>query len=185
MAEWIAGRGTEALGIIGTVLGGAALANNGGVGNILGGILGGNNRSGLNDAATTVAMAAAIPALVNSATNSGQLEADRKISSCEIELIRENYAKDMELAQLKAEQSMDSKVLDLYKWTDNQLKTMRDTQSTNWTEQAVINATVTNGLTSLKGQVDSVTTAVNAITQTVVPQRVICNTGCNCSSGNV
>ena len=30
MAEWIAGKGTTALGIIGTVLGGAAVANGGG-----------------------------------------------------------------------------------------------------------------------------------------------------------
>ena len=95
------------------------------------------------------------------------------------------YSKDMEIAQLKAEQSMDAKVLDLYKWTDGQIKDLRETQNAKWTEQAVINATVTTGITSLKGQVDSVTAAVNAITQTVVPQRVICNTGCGTCSGNM
>lgn len=181
MAEWVAGKGTTALGIIGTTLGGLAVAN-GGAGNILGGILGGNRQT--PDAAAIAAMAA-VPALVNSAVNSGQLEADRKVTSYEIELIRENYSKDMEIAQLKAEQSMDAKVLDLYKWTDGQIKDLRETQNAKWTEQAVINATVTNGLTSLKGQVDSVTAAVNSITQTVVPQKVICNTGCGCCNGNM
>ena len=62
MAEWVAGRGTEALGIIGTVLGGAAVAN-GGLGNILGGVLGGNRQNGIADTAATAAMAAAIPGL--------------------------------------------------------------------------------------------------------------------------
>ena len=119
MAEWVAGKGTTALGIIGTTLGGLAVAN-GGAGNILGGILGGNRQP--SDTATIAAMAA-IPALVNSASNSGQLEADRKVTSCEINLIRENYSKDMEIAQLKAEQSTDAKILDLYKWTDR-LKTL-------------------------------------------------------------
>lgn len=186
MAEWVAGRGTEALSIIGTVLGGAAVAN-GGLGNILGGVLGGNRQNGIADTAATAAMAAAIPALVQSAANGGQLEADRKITACEIGLIRENYAKDMELAQVKAERSTDAKILDLYKWADGQIKDLRESENAKWTEQAVINATTTNGLTSLKGQVDSVTAAVNAITQTVVPQRVICNTGCNscCGNGNM
>jgi len=182
MAEWVAGKGTTALGIIGTTLGGLAVAN-GGAGNILGRVLRGNNRKG--SGTRTIAAMAAIPALVNSASNSGQLEADRKVTSCEIELIRENYSKDMEIAQLKAEQSMDAKVLDLYKWTDGQIKDLRETQNAKWTEQAVINATVTTGITTLKGQVDSVTAAVNAITQTVVPQRVICNTGCGTCNGNM
>lgn len=181
MAEWVAGKGTTALGIIGTTLGGLAVAN-GGAGNILGGILGGNRQP--SDTATIAAMAA-IPALVNSASNSGQLEADRKVTSCEMNLIRENYSKDMEIAQLKAEQSTDAKILDLYKWTDGQIKDLRETQNAKWTEQAVINATTTTGITTLKGQVDSVTAAVNAITQTVVPQRVICNTGCGTCNGNM
>ena len=174
MAEWVAGKGTTALGIIGTTLGGLAVAN-GGAGNILGG----------NRQPSDTATIAAIPALVNSASNSGQLEADRKVTSCEIDLIRENYSKDMEIAQLKAEQSMDAKILDLYKWTDGQIKDLRETQNAKWTEQAVINATTTTGITTLKGQVDSVTAAVNAITQTVVPQRVICNTGCGTCGGNM
>lgn len=183
MAEWVAGRGTEALGIIGTVLGGAAVAN-GGLGNILGGVLGGNSNGKAAESAAIAAMGAAIPALVQSATNAGTLSADRKISAAEIDLIRENYAKDMEIAELKSNSVTDSKILDLYKWVDGELKTMRENDNQKWTDQAVINATTTNGLTALKGQVDAVTVAVAEITKTVVPQSVICNTGCNSCCGN-
>lgn len=182
MAEWIAGKGTTALGIIGTVLGGAAVAN-GGVGNLLGGVLGGNRQ---NDMAAA-AMAAAIPALVTSVANGSTLEAERKVTSCEIDLIKDNYNKDMQIAKLEADRATDGKILDLYKWVDGEMKTMREGQNAKWTDQAVINATVTNGLTALNGQVSEVRAAVAAITQTVVPQRVICNTGCGCcqSNGNI
>lgn len=185
MAEWIAKGGTTALGIIGTALGGLAVAN-GGAGNLLGGILGGN-RAGIQDPAVMAAMGAAIPALVNSAANSGALEAERKVSACEIELIKSNYDKDMQLAELRAEQKMDAKVLDLYKWTDGKLNELREQENAKWTEQAVLNATVNTGLTTLHGQVADVASTVASITKTVIPQSSICDTGCGCSRscGNV
>lgn len=178
MAEWIAKGGTTAMSIIGTALGGLAVANNG-VGNLLlGGLFG--NRAGAQDAATMAALGAAIPALVNSA-NSG---AERKVSACEMELIQSNYEKDMQLAELRAEQKMDAKVLDMYKWTDGKLSELREQENAKWTEQAVINATVSTGLTTLKGQVSEVAAVVDSITKTVIPQSAVCDTGCRCC-GNV
>lgn len=182
MAEWVAGRGTEALGIIGTVLGGAALAN-GGVGNLLGGIFGGGGKQAA-DSATMAALGAAIPALVQSANNAGTLAAERKISASEIELIRENYEKDMKIAELTSNSATDGKILDLYKWIETQLKGIREGESQKWTEQAVFNATTTNGITALGGQVAAISAAVGEITKTVVPRSVICNTGCNQCCGN-
>jgi hypothetical protein len=58
MAEYQAGRGTTALGIIGTSLGGLAVANQGVLGNLLGGILGNGNSNG-DAAAMAMGMAMA------------------------------------------------------------------------------------------------------------------------------
>lgn len=178
MAEWIAKGGTTALSIIGTALGGLAAAQNGTVNSLLGGLFG--NRAGAQDAASMAALAAAIPALVNSA-NSG---AERKVSAHEIELIQQNYEKDMQLAELRAEQKTDAKVLDLYKWTDGKLSELREQETAKWTEQAVFNATASTGLTTLKGQVSEVAAVVDSITKTIIPQSAICDTGNRCC-GNV
>lgn len=81
--EYTAGRGTTALGIIGTVLGGTALAGNSGV---LGNILGNNNCvDGSN----------------------------MPVSRYDMGLIRDNMAKDSEIALLKANTFTDGKFADL------------------------------------------------------------------------
>lgn len=81
--EYTAGRGTTALGIIGTVLGGTALAGGNGV---LGNILGNNNCvDGSN----------------------------MPVSRYDMGLIRDNMAKDSEIALLKANTFTDGKFADL------------------------------------------------------------------------
>lgn len=81
--EYTAGRGTTALGIVGTVLGGTALAGNSGV---LGNILGNNNCvDGSN----------------------------MPVSRYDMGLIRDNMAKDSEIALLKANTFTDGKFADL------------------------------------------------------------------------
>ena len=169
MAEFVAGRGTEALGIIGTVLGGAALAGNGGLGNILGGVLG-NNRA--TDTCLASALGAAIPQMMNNADGNGT---QHKMTQYEIGLIEKSYAKDIEIAELKSE-----------RYTDNAIRELKDQAAVKWADQAVINANVNTGLTALGGQVASVADTVAHITQTVIPTKVICNTGCNCNgNGNI
>lgn len=84
--EYTAGRGTTALGIIGTVLGGTALAGNGVLGNLLGG-------------------ANAAPACVDSN--------NMPINRYDMGLIRDNMAKDSEIALLKANTFTDQKFADL------------------------------------------------------------------------
>lgn len=83
--EYVAGRGTTALGIVGTVLGGTALAG-GGNGGLLGNILGGN------------------------ACGDGS---NMPINRYDMGLIRDNMAKDSEIALLKANTFTDQKFADL------------------------------------------------------------------------
>lgn len=83
--EYVAGRGTTALGIVGTVLGGTALAS-GGNGGLLGNILGGN---GCADGSNMA------------------------VNRYDMGLIRDNMAKDSEIALLKANTFTDQKFADL------------------------------------------------------------------------
>lgn len=85
--EYTAGRGTTALGIIGTVLGGTALAG-GGNGGILGNLLGTNG---------------------NVCVDSENMPVNRY----DMGLIRDNMAKDSEIALLKANTFTDQKFADL------------------------------------------------------------------------
>lgn len=150
--EYQAGRGTTALGTVGTVLGSIGTAG------VLSNVLGNGN---------------GLPLLGNGLNgwNNGTIQA---LKECE--------AKDMEIAQLKAEKYTDGAVLDLYKYVDGQIKDIRENANLKWTEQAVINAKVDTGLATLSGQVQSVANTVAGITRTAVPASAICNFGCGCNT---
>lgn len=101
--EYTAGRGTTALGIIGTVLGGTALVNNGNGGGLLGNILGTNCNNG--------------PMVVDS--NSMPVN-------------RYELDKDQTIAELKSQIALrdaniygDQKLLEVYKYFDGELKGVR------------------------------------------------------------
>lgn len=101
--EYTAGRGTTALGIIGTVLGGTALVNNGNGGGLLGNILGTNCNNG--------------PMMVDS--NSMPVN-------------RYELGKDQTIAELKSQIALrdaniygDQKLLEVYKYFDGELKDVR------------------------------------------------------------
>lgn len=112
MAEYQAGRGTTALGIIGTSLGGLAVANQGVLGNLLGGILGGNQ--GNNDAAAAMAMGMAVGAM-----NQGGHECHGH------HVDRYDLEKDLTISELKSQLALrdantfaDQKQLEMYKYVD-------------------------------------------------------------------
>lgn len=112
MAEYQAGRGTTALGIIGTSLGGLAVANQGVLGNLLGGILGGNQ--GNNDAAAAMAMGMAMGAM-----NQGGHECRGH------HVDRYDLEKDLTISELKSQIALrdantftDQKQLEMYKYVD-------------------------------------------------------------------
>ena len=155
MAEYVAGKGTTALGIIGTVLGSIGTA----------GVAGNGLLSGLTgkQAAAPYEMTGACMHDVNT--------------------LKELMAKDAEIAKYKSEKYADGVGIELYKYIDGELKDIRATQNAKWTDQAVINATMNQGLTALSGQVTAVANTVNQITKVAVPQSSICNFGCcGCNS---
>ena len=90
--------------------------------------------------------------------------------------------KDSEIARLNAKIYSDEADIAVYKQVRAEIKELSDLVNAKNTEQAVINATVNSGLTTLSAQVRSVTDVVNSITKTAVPTSAICNFGCGCSS---
>lgn len=156
MAEYVAGKGTTALGIIGTVLGSIGTA----------GVAGNGLLSGL-----TGKQAVATPFEMTSACMH------------DVSTLKELMAKDAEIAKLNSEKYSDKVGIELYKYIDSELKDIRATQNAKWTDQAVINANVNQGLTALSGQVAAVANTVGQITKVAVPQSSVCNfgcCGCNC-----
>ena len=118
MAEYQAGRGTTALGIIGTSLGGLAVANQGVLGNLLGGILGGNQ--GNNDAAAAMAMGMAMGAM-----NQGGHECHGH------HVDRYDLEKDLTISELKSQLALrdantfsDQKQLEMYKYVDGKFNAL-------------------------------------------------------------
>lgn len=154
MAEYVAGKGTTALGIIGTVLGSIGTAG-----------------SGLN-------LLGANPAAVYENTN---------VCVHDMQMTQELAKKDAEISRLESEKYTNNAVIDLYKYIDGELKGMREQSNGKWTEQAVINANLSNGLTALSGQVANTAQLVAQITKTAVPSSAICNfnNGCGSCCGSV
>ena len=154
MAEYVAGRGTTALGIIGTVLGSIGTAG-----------------SGLN-------LFGARPAEVYENSN---------VCVHDMQMAQELAQKDAQISRLESEKYADSVGLGLYKYIDGELKSMREQQNAKWTEQAVVNANLSNGLTALSGQAASTAQLVAQITKTAVPSSAICNfnSGCGSCCGSV
>ena len=144
MAEYYAGRGTTALGIIGTVLGSLAVAGNGGLG-----VLGGNG--GAPHCADGMPV------------NRYELTQEQRIGALE--------AKN---ALLEANTYNDAKLLEVYKYVDGELKDIRATMCENEKLQAVINAKCESGFAVLNSQVMSLTNTINSLTKTIIPNTSIC-----------
>ena len=107
MAEYVAGRGTTALGIIGTVLGSIGTA----------GVAGNGLLSGLTGKQT-----AAVPYEMTGACMH------------DVDNLKELMAKDAEIARYRSEKYTDTVGLEVYKYFDGQLKDLREAQNSKWTE---------------------------------------------------
>lgn len=123
MAEYQAGKGTTALGIIGTSLGGLAVANQGVLGNLLGNILGGNQ--GNSDAAAALAMGMAAASM-----NQGGHECRGH------HVDRYDLEKDLQISELKSQIALrdanifsDQKDLALYKEINGRLTAIEGEQA--------------------------------------------------------
>lgn len=154
MAEYVAGRGTTAMSILGTTFGAI-----------------GTVASGLNLAGTR-------PAAVYE---------NNAVCVHDMQMTQELAKKDAQIARLESKQYTNDAVIDLYKYVDGEFKTIREQLNAKWTEQAVVNANLSNGLTALSGQAASTAQLVAQITKTAVPSSAICNfnSGCGSCSGSV
>lgn len=163
MAEYNAGRGTTALGIVGTVLG--SLGTAGALGNGVS-ILGGNNQRAPYYEAQCACQA-------------------------DIHSVKDLMAKDAEIAELKSEKYADKNGLELYKYIDGELKDIRkdievnkDNANAQFAQQAVYNATANGTMSTIAGQIAGLQTVVNQITQVAVPTSALCTFGCGCNKCN-
>lgn len=154
MAEYVAGRGTTAMSILGTTFGAI-----------------GTVASGLNLAGTR-------PAAVYE---------NNAVCVHDMKMAQELAQKDAQIARLDSKQYTNDAVIDLYKYVDGEFKTIREQLNAKWTEQAVVNANLSNGLTALSGQAASTAQLVAQITKTAVPSSAICNfnSGCGSCCGSV
>lgn len=148
MADYVASKGTTALGIIGTVLGSLGVAGNGTGGNLLN--LGGTPN--LNSVCSE-----------NMPVNRYELNQQKELTN-----------KDMEIAYLKGQTETDRKVLELYKYFDGEIKDMRQTQCDRWAGQGIINAKFESTMGVIGTQVASINASLANITKTVVPNSAIC-----------
>ena len=149
MAEYVAGRGTTALGIVGTVLGGLGVAGNGGGLNLL------NNGTG-----------APYGCSENTMVNRYELNMQRELSQ-----------KEAEIAYLNGQNETNRKLTEVYTNLDGRINDLRDTVYHNRDEQncvnmqqAVYNGTNTATISCLQSQIS----ALQGLTRLVVPNTSVC-----------
>lgn len=155
MADYVAGKGTTALGTVGTVLGSIGTAGVLGNGNLLGGLFGnGNCREPM--------------------VSRFELEQEQRIADLK-----------SQVALRDANTYSDQKLLALWEKFDSELKEIRQTACDKWAAQGIINAKVDSGLAALNANLAGITATVDSITRTAVPRSAICDFGCHsgCSGG--
>lgn len=147
------------LGIAGTALG----LMNGGLGNIFGG---GTNRT--IDSAVA-GLTASIPSMINAD--------DKHVTRHELDLIKENMAKDATIADLKSEQYTDKKLVEVYAEVTKQVNGLRDEVRANKDEQNAVNTAqaVYNGTnTATVASIQSQVAALQSVFKIVMPNSSVC-----------
>lgn len=149
--EYTAGRGTTALGIIGTVLGGTALAGGNGNGGLLGNLLGGGCGNCCGD---------------NMAVNRYELNMQNQLA-----------AKDAHIGLLESNIYTDKKIVETYTVLNGQINDLaaevranKDAQNAVNLQQAVYNGTNTAALGCLQNQVAQ----MMSLTALRIPNDKIC-----------
>lgn len=139
-------------GIIGTaglglgLLGSMLFGGNGGMGSML--------ASGL---------CSAIPSAIDNAV--GRPELEHRLAD-----IQTIAAKDSQIAELKMNSLMDSKVLDLYKYVEGKFHE----QDRKFADQGIWNATQTGTIGSIGGQIHDLEHAIYGLTKRVIPAENVC-----------
>jgi PPE-repeat protein len=186
MAEFaskgVAGAGLG-LGIAGTSL---ALLN-GGLGNIFG--TNTANNVVADEVATTIPFVAG--AMANGFgrnTTAQECFENTYVSQHELDMQNDCSQKDATIAKLESEKYTDSVGLEVYKYFDEQLKTLNQKLCDSNKDQAVINAQVESGLNVQNSQIASLSNTLASITKTVIPNASVCpgwgNVSVNPTSGS-
>lgn len=108
---------------------------------------------------------------------------DRPISRYEAKQMQESAAKDSKIALLESQVYVDQKITDTVKYLQGEIgavqaevRANKDAQTAINMEQAVYNGTNTATLGCLKSQVAQ----LQSLSELVVPQSRVCDTGCCC-----
>lgn len=112
---------------------------------------------------------------------------DRPISRYEAKMLQELGAKESENALLRADKYTDQKIVEATAYLMGEIKNLsaevranKDAQTAVNMEQAVYNGTNTAALGCIRGQIAQ----LQAMTEMVIPQRRVCDTGCcGCGGG--
>lgn len=164
MAEFVAGRGTTALGIIGTILGSIGTAS----------VLG----NGVN--------------VLSNGTSTGVCSENMPVSRYELNQESKIAELQSQIALRDANTYNDQKLLEVYKYFDGQVKDIRQTICDGNAKQGVINAKFESGLDVLGSQVAGISNTISGLTKTVIPNANVCpgwgsvsvqSTGCSCVNG--
>jgi hypothetical protein len=156
MAEFVAGKGTTALGIIGTVLGSLGVAGNNGMGlNLFG------NGRNINECCSE-------DHVVN------RYEAGQSAKIAELET---------QIALRDANTYSDQKLLEVYKYFDGEIKDIRSTMCANDKAQAIVNANLNASIVALNGQVAQTASTLASITRVAIPKNQICDFCCTVCNG--
>lgn len=158
MADYVAGRGTTALSIIGTVLGGLGAVSGMGAG---AGLLGANGTYEYHNATMH------------------DIDDAQKMAAKDAEIAMLKAEKTAHDVEDRAKEYS----IGVYKELATRLNEMKDAQNAKWTDQMVVNAQMSDAITALDGKANNTANLVAQITRTAVPQSSICNFGCGCSSG--
>lgn len=151
--EWTAGRGTEALGIIGTSLGGIAVAGMS--------LLANKQASANNNNTAAMDTLAAVAAL--NAANSGTEHTVSRYEAAQAARIAEL---ETEVKLRDANTYTDSKILETYQYIDGRLRNVEG----QICQQNVWNATQTATIGCMAEQI----AALNGMTKLVIPKTNVC-----------
>ncbi len=110
------------------------------------------------------------------AGGAGYNGADMPVTRYEMQMLLELAAKDSRIALLESNIYTDQKIADVYERLNVKINANKDAQEAINREQAVFNGVTTSAVNLLKSQVADLL----GIIETVIPQRRICDTGCNC-----
>jgi ribosomal protein L29 len=102
---------------------------------------------------------------------------DRPVSRYEAGMMDKLAAKDAEIALLKSNTYTDQKLADVYDRLVTKINQNKEEQAAINMQQAVYNGTNTATLGCMKQQIAE----LQGLTELVVPQRRVCDTGCGCN----